>query len=171
VIEGTLTHAGAGLAGVRVLVDGEPRGATDGAGSFRVRGVTAGSHRVSLDLRTLEPGLELNGSAEQEVTVQPAGPARVAFTVERFSSLQGALVACEGTQRTGLAGVDVMLRAGTVEQRARTSHLGGFHFGRLRPGIYELTVLRAETGETLLDPVRVDLGRDVFGYVIELGCE
>lgn len=166
---GRVVVDGADAGGIVVVVNGMALATTRRDGTFAVRDVPAGEAYVTLDLRALEPGFDVRGDRARVVNVSPGITSYVDFDVERFSSIQGALVRCEDERLAAVKAVEVTLSSATELRSVTTSTVGGFQFDHLPPGSYELSVAPDVAGAGFV-PQLVDLTEDVYGYVLELDC-
>ncbi len=173
-IEGAVLREGTGQAGVAVLLDGEPVGVTRSDGSFRIRRVSAGRRQVALDIRALDPRYGVAGGSSREVDVAPQRLTRVDFEVAAFSSFQGALVACSGEGMVPIRGARLTLSDGVTSRTAHTSNIGGFQFGEVPPGAYEMEIDPGSVDPGIpledLPRFRVDLTGDCLGRVVKIRC-
>ena len=114
------------------------------------------------------------GPATRDVAVSDNAVPIVDFAVARFSTLQGAILVCDGPRRIALKRGELTLSSGTSSRTVKTTNNGGFLFDRVPPGTYRLELEPdPEGGMELHDPLpvfRVDLTDDIFGYVLKLDC-
>jgi hypothetical protein len=142
----------AGLAGMRVALDGGRSATTDAHGNFAFGASAPGGHMVALVSERLGVDLRASGPTEQRVQVEAREGARVAFGLNDFGfvsgrvfndlSLAGVSVASEDAP--GVGGVRVLLRLanGAVgPSLSQTVGAGGaYEFRNVAPGDYILEV-------------------------------
>lgn len=174
VLEGTATMDGNGVAGLRVLVNGEHAATTGSGGRYRVAKVRAGEVDVSIELRHMDPRYTVAGGAVHRVEVIDGWRNRVDFVVEPRSFLRGSLLACGGNEVVPVRGARLTLAAEKWSRTVETSPLGAFEVDEIPPGVYMLTVEGGVAGRPVpppQQPLSIDLREDVLGLVIRLGCE
>ncbi len=173
-LEGAVTFNGQGVGRVTVYVNGEARAVTDGEGRYRVRGLQAGPAVVRLDVREFEARYNVIGGPSRQVRVIPRSTQQIDFTLAEMSYLQGALLTCADGPMRPLADASLMLRSDAYSRTVRTSRVGGFQFGDVPPGLYDLVLLEEQEGAE--EPVEarswiIDLTEDVSGHLVRIDCE
>ena len=173
-VEGAVRRNGDPEGGVAVVVDGEPLAVTHADGSYRLRHLPAGRRQVTIDLRGLDPRFSVTGGASREVEVLPNRVTRADFEIEPFASLQGFLVACGSAGPIPIGGARLTLSNGAISRAAETSNVGGFRFGEVPPGLYEMEIDPASVSPRVppdeLPRFRVDLSDDCLGQVVRVRC-
>jgi uncharacterized surface anchored protein len=112
-------------------------------GSFRFRGVAAGTYVVKM---TLPKGYLVQGETEQIVEVGGTGEVRADFQVYRHGSVQGRVTTEDGTP---LADAEVALvdSAGVVIRTVRTDADGNYTFSDVPVDKYKVRVALPEAFE------------------------
>jgi hypothetical protein len=173
-VEGRVTDGVSGLRGIPVLIDGRPMATTDRDGQFRIGDLAVGTASVTLDLRAVEPGFDIDGDAYQTLQIVDGATVQAHFTIGRFTAIQGAVVRCEGERLVPVVNAEIALSVGDGSRAfTTTTAAGSFQFDRMTPGVYLMTVTpeRADSGSKEdTTTLEVDLTEDVFGYILRLGC-
>lgn len=173
-LEGAATLNGNGVAGLRVLVNGEHAATTGSSGRYRIPKVRTGPVDVSIDLRNLDPRYTVVGGPVRQVEVPGGWSTKIDFKVEPRSFLRGSLLACEGGEVLPVRGARLTLAAGAWARTVETSPLGAFEMDEIPPGVYTLEIeagAGGRTAPTLPQPLSIDLRDDVLGFVLRLGCD
>jgi hypothetical protein len=156
------------ISGVQVRVDGSHFAQTDGSGDFRVENVSAGEHKVYLDLTTVRADLTLIDNAQQTAVMRAGRDSIVDFRLVRTGRMRGTVWLDENgngvrdDDEQGLADVRVITSSG---RDTLTDEKGEFVIGDLPPG--EHTVLIDE--RTLPNNSRSKQGS--FPVTIQAGKE
>ena len=135
-----------GLEGIFILLDGRKTAKTNRAGNFTLPGITAGTHRVSMELRNVPAFYEAD-KEKVEVILKKGESRRVDLTVIPMALISGKLVLDVNENNTadkdeaGIVGVRIdVLKEGELYQSEFTDTTGVFTFANLRPGSYQVTV-------------------------------
>jgi len=140
-------QSGAAIPGVVVRV-GDRLLATDARGRFAFNDLTPGTHFLTLD--AAGAGLERVPSLRMplELTLEGGESANVEIALTESARVHGRVALADTTGATaagtGFANVLVELRRDDEIQRRLTDAEGRFDFRDLRPGRWELAVVRAE---------------------------
>lgn len=172
-IAGRVSLDGEGVAGVVILLNGEPASQTDRAGTFRIGRVGVGSANIAVDVAQLEPGLSVVGEPARDVLVQPREPTNVDFAIARFTTLRGSFVICENDRPKPVAGARLALVKGNVVIPVEVSQSGGFQVDQVPPGEYDIVIDPTSVPgipAAAIPRLHVDLRQDLLGFVIGIHC-
>lgn len=173
-IEGTVTIDGRGVGGLPIFLDGRRAATTGGDGVYRITRVPVGAASISIAPTSLEPGYLVVGGFSRTVQVLPREAIRADFELARFSTFQGSVVYCADGRIRPAGGARIALISADEVFTLTTSSAGGFNADDIPPGEYDV-VIDADSVAEYVTPdqipvIRLDLGKDVAGYVIRLGC-
>jgi Carboxypeptidase regulatory-like domain len=169
-LSGRVLDAGGGpIAGARVqtAVDGGPK---DRPGSGTIVAITAtdGAYRLTVAPGTHVFTVEADGYARLRRPLQIIGDQTHDFRLLPAASVAGRVVAQAGQAIAG-ALVRIGFDAGRSGPGETTSDgSGGFSFGSLEPGVYDVVARHGPLAGRLPVPITVTLGAHIDGLILEV---
>ncbi|HYY69972.1 MAG TPA: SdrD B-like domain-containing protein [Terriglobales bacterium] len=164
---GAFNEGEAGIAGLRVELDGARVAVTDAQGQYEFPRVLSGRHTLQLPLAQFNHNVRVTTPVVAEVELLEKRTAEADFGIVDFARLMGTVYndyAMGGVRRTdapGLRGVQLMLQGSNLHRVTAADSAGEFEFDDLPPGDYTLTVEPATVPANFIvppDSMRVRLG-------------